>query len=322
MFKKMTFLALAAFLVLIFAAMPASAHSLMMMSGDNLTDACEADIHNYLINPGVQSIVIVGGHGYEYDFEDTPDMLTVTITAPDGTTKSVATTTVTENFTNILSGGKYVLNYQQVNVTFDQKGIYYLSTSMDETTTTNNTTTTTTQLSKMMIFVGSGTWDGWSRDLGLPLEFVPYTRVGGLATGEALYGKVVANGAGVSNITFYGEPVNNATAAKAAYDEIKQTYPEIGEDIYLVYSKRAYTDGSGDFVSTPNAPGVWMYVAESNKTADGHSFKTTFTVPVLDQLSTSTATTTADGTKTVPGFELVIGVLAVLGVGLFLYKRK
>ncbi|WNY25758.1 DUF4198 domain-containing protein [Methanolapillus millepedarum] len=323
MFKKMAFLAVFAFLVLICAAMPASAHSLMMLAGDNITDASEADINDYLISPGVQSIIIVGGHGYEYDFGNTSGPLTVVITAPDGTTKSVTTRTVSENITNVLSGGQSVLSYQQVNVTFDQEGIYYLSTSLNETSTSNNQTTTTTQISKMMVFVGTGTWDGWARDLGLPLEIIPYTRVGGLASGEALYGKVVANGTGVGNITFYGEPVNTAAEAKQRYDEIKTAYPQIGEDIYLIYSKRAYTDASGDFVSTPSESGVWMYVAASNQTADGHSYKTTLTVPVLTPLSESSAAgANSDSEKTVPGFELIVGVLAVIGVVLFIYRKK
>ncbi|WNY27742.1 DUF4198 domain-containing protein [Methanolapillus ohkumae] len=320
MLKKMTILALVALFVLICAAMPASAHSLMMMSGDSIADASECDISDYLFPAGTtKSIIIAGGHGYEYQYVDTKNPLTLTVVAPDGTVKNITTATKIENVTDIFANVTSPVSYQQATVTFDQDGIYYLYTFQSTTNTTSGMVTT--EVSKMMLFVGNGTWDNYSKNLGLPLEFDPYTRLSAVEAGGTIHGQITSNGSPVTNISFYAEQVNNLTTAQQKLNEITTKYPSIGDggDIYLIYSKRSFADNNGNFVSTVYEPGVWMYVA-TGEAVGNQTYKTTFTVPVLEPLSgMNSAEKTTD--TSLPGFELIAGILAVVGV-ILLVRRK
>ena len=49
MYKKLSFIGILALLVLLFAAVPASAHNGGIYPADNLTDAMKGDFNDYLI---------------------------------------------------------------------------------------------------------------------------------------------------------------------------------------------------------------------------------------------------------------------------------
>jgi len=71
MFKKISLIGILALLVLLFAVAPASAHNGGIYPADNLTDAMKGDFNDYLIPQGtVKNLVVIHGHGFEYDFGD------------------------------------------------------------------------------------------------------------------------------------------------------------------------------------------------------------------------------------------------------------
>ena len=273
MFKKISFIGAFALLVLLFAAAPASAHNGAILAGDNITDAMEADFNNYMFPEGTtQSFILIRGHGFEYSFGNLTDPFEITITAPDGTISTVTTKPLTEDIDNNLAGTMVPLTSQVFDFTFTQKGTYFLSTSFPGNTT---------EYVKTAVFVGDGTWDDWNKNLGLPLEFTMYTRMSGLAEGEVVYGKLnYKNGSAVSDTKYYVEPLKSAVKAAKLRDFITANYPT-GEDLELVYSKRASTDEFGHFVSSIPEQGVWTFVASAE--ADGKPSKATYTFPVLPQ---------------------------------------
>ena len=273
MFKQISLIGVFALLILLFAAAPASAHNGAILAGDNITDAMEADFNNYFFPEGTtQSFILIRGHGFEYAFGNLTDPFEITITAPDGTVSTVTTTPLTENINNNLAGTIVPITSQVFNFTFTQEGTYFLSTSFPGNTT---------EYVKTAIFVGGGTWDDWNKNLGLPIEFTTYTRMSGLAEGEVVYGKLnFKNGSAASDVKYYVEPIKTETKAKELRDMIIANYPT-GEDLELVYSKRASTDEFGHFVSSIPEQGVWCFVASA--TVDGASSKATYTFPVLPQ---------------------------------------
>ncbi|WNY23851.1 hypothetical protein MmiHf6_11740 [Methanimicrococcus hongohii] len=316
MIKKITMIGLISLLILLLAAAPASAHNLMLAAGNNVSDAMEADIEDYFIPPGtVQSVVLMHGHGVDYDFGNITESVNVTITKPDGTKSVVATTSETQKIYQILSEETTDLTYQKFSYNFTQSGTYYLSAALKEGNTT--------EYAKTMIYVGDGTWSDWATNLGSPIEFVPYTRVSGIGAGEALHGKLYINGSNGANINYYVEPFMNATTAKATYDELSQ-FNSTGESIYLLYSKRSMTDEFGNFVITIPAEGVWTLVASSAAAADGTNTKATYTFPVLPQIygNDNDASAPADPDNETPGFGIVLAVLAIIGVGAFMFTRR
>ncbi|MDV0445773.1 hypothetical protein MmiAt1_13680 [Methanimicrococcus sp. At1] len=312
MLKKVTIIGMIAILILLFAAAPASAHNLMLASGSNITDAMEAEIEDYFIKTGtVKSIILIHGHGVDYDFGNLTESVNVTITAPDGTKYNVSTQSATETVDIILSGEKEQRTFQKINYNFTQSGTYYLTAAVKEGNTT--------EYAKTMIYVGDGTWSDWAANLNNPIEFVPYTRVSGIGAGEVLHGKLYSSGSGAGNIKYYLEPFMNATTAKATYDELSQ-FNSTGESIYLLYSKRSMTDEFGNFVITVPAEGVWTIVASGEAAADGTNTKATYTFPVLPQIYGSDASASTD--KETPGFSVLLAVFAVIGVGAFLFTRR
>lgn len=314
MFKKITMIGLISFLILLLAAAPAAAHNLMLASGDNITDAMEADIEDYFIKTGtVKSIILIHGHGVDYDFGNLTESVNITITAPGGTKSNASTQSATETVDIILTGEKEERTFQKINYNFTQSGTYYLTAAVKEGNTT--------EYAKMMIFVGDGTWSDWATNLNNPIEFVPYTRVSGMGAGEVMHGKLYNNNSGAVNINYYVEPFMNATTAKATYDELSK-FNSTGESIYLLYSKRSMTDDSGNFVITIPAEGVWTLVASNSAAADGTNSKATYTFPVLPQIY-GTADEPASTDKETPGFGIVLALLAIAGVcAIFVIRRK
>ncbi|MBZ3936126.1 DUF4198 domain-containing protein [Methanimicrococcus blatticola] len=311
MFKKITMIGLLAFLILLFAAAPASAHNAALIVGDNITDAMEADYNDYLIKEGTTlPILLIHGHGFEYDFGNVSTAVNVTIVSPDGTKKNVTTQTATQEVDKILSGEKDTVTYQKINYNFTQSGTYFLYATLPGETT---------EIAKLAIFVGDGTWDDWNKQLGLPLEFTMYTRMGGLAEGETVFGRLVyENGTGAENVKYYVEPVKTAAEAKELYDMLVSNYTT-GESIYLIYSKRAMTDEAGKFVSAIPEKGVWSFVASAD--VDGTPYKATYTFPVLPQFY-GTADESSNTNNETPGFGIVFAVLAIIGVGAVLFMRR
>ncbi|MDR2944250.1 MAG: DUF4198 domain-containing protein [Methanosarcinales archaeon] len=315
MFKKITIIGLLAFLILLFAAAPASAHNAALLVGNNITDAMEADYNNYLIKEGTSlPILLIAGHGFEYDFGNVSTPVNVTIVAPDGTKTNITTQSASEEIDKILSGEKVTVAYQKINYNFTQSGTYFLYATLPGNTT---------EISKLAVFVGEGTWDDWNKQIGLPLEFTMYTRMGGLAEGETVYGKLIyENGTGAGNIKYYAEPVKTAAEAKELHDMIASEYAT-GESIYLIYSKRAATDESGKFISAIPEKGVWSFVAAAD--VNGTSYKATYTFPVLPQFYGTdegpAAAETAGTDKETPGFSIVLAVLAVIGAVMFIRRK-
>jgi len=309
MFKKISLIGILALLVLLFAAAPASAHNGGIYPADNLTDAMKGDFNDYLIPQGtVKNLVVIHGHGFEYDFGDITTPLDITVVAPDGTKSVLRTQSVTENVDKILLGTKEPLTYQKTSYNFTQSGTYFVYTTLPGNTT---------EILKTAIFVGTGTWSDWNKNLGLPLEFTTYTRMPGLAEGETFYAKLnYGNGTGASDVMYYVEPVKTAAEAKEMYDMLVSDFPT-GEDIYLIYSKRASTDGSGNLVSSVPEKGVWSLVASAE--VDGVPYKATYIFPVLPQIYGPNADINSD--KETPGFGLVLGLLAIVGAVL-LIRRK
>ncbi|MDV0445772.1 hypothetical protein MmiAt1_13670 [Methanimicrococcus sp. At1] len=309
MFKKMTVIGFIALLVLLFATAPATAHNAALIVGDNITDAMNADYNDYLIKPGtVLPILLIHGHGFEYDFGNVSTPVNVTIVTPDGTKQSVTTKTANESVDKILSGEKETVEFQKFNYNFTQNGTYFLHATLPGETT---------EVAKLAIFVGEGTWDDWNKHLGLPLEFTMFTRMSGLAEGETVFGKLVyANGTGAQNVKYYVEPVKTASEALELHDMLVSDYAT-GESIYLIYSKRAMTDESGNFVSAIPEKGVWSFVASAE--VDGVPYKATYTFPVLPQFYGS-ADTGAD--KETPGFGITFAVLAIVALGAFMLIRR
>ncbi|WP_316559259.1 DUF4198 domain-containing protein [Methanimicrococcus stummii] len=305
----MTMIGLAALLVLLFAAAPATAHNAALIVGDNIVDAMDADYNDYLIKQGTTlPILLIHGHGFEYDFGSISTPVNVTIITPDGTKQAVTTKTVSESVDKILSGDKETIEYQKFNYNFTQNGTYFLYATLPGETT---------EVAKLAIFVGESTWDDWNKQLGLPLEFTMFTRMSGLAEGETVFGKLVyANGTGVENVKYYVEPVKTASEALALHDMLVSDYVT-GESIYLIYSKRAMTDESGNFVSAIPEQGVWSFVASAE--VDGVPYKATYTFPVLPQFYGSEASAAENET---PGFGVLFAVLAIIGVGAFMFMRR
>ncbi|WNY23852.1 hypothetical protein MmiHf6_11750 [Methanimicrococcus hongohii] len=311
MLKRITAIGFISLLILLLAAAPATAHNGALIVGDNITDAMKADYNDYIIKEGTTlSILLIHGHGFEYDFGNISESVNVTIVSPDGTKKNVATQTVSEEIDLILSDEKGTVTYQKINYNFTQSGTYFLYATLPGETI---------ELVKLAIFVGEGTWDDWNKNLGLPLEFTLYTRMSGLAEGETVYGKLVyANGTGAENVKYYVEPVKTAEESKALQEMLVSDYAT-GESIYLIYSKRAMTDEDGRFVSTISEQGVWTFVASAE--ADGTSYKATYTFPVLPQFY-GTESIPAEAENETPGFGMVLAVLAIIGVGAFMFMRR
>lgn len=314
MFKRITVIGLISFFILLFAVAPASAHNLMLASGNNISDAMEADLEDYFIKPGtVKSIILIHGHGVDYDFGNLTESVNVTITAPDGKKYNVSTQSATETVDIILSGEKEQRTFQKINYNFTQSGTYYLTAAVKEGNTT--------EYAKTMIYVGDGTWSDWATNLNNPIEFVPYTRVSGMGAGEVFHGKLYNNSSGAANVKYYVEPFMNATTAKDTYDELSQ-FNSTGESIYLLYSKRAMTDEFGNFAITIPAEGVWTLVASGDAAADGTNAKATYTFPVLPQIYGSEAGENNTTDNETPGFGIVFAVLAIVGVGAVLFMRR
>lgn len=310
MFKKLTMIGLLTLLALLFAAAPASAHNAALIVGDNITDAMEADYNNYLIKQGTTlPILIIQGHGFEYDFGNLSTPVNVTVVAPDGTETVVTSQSATEEVDKILLGTKEPVVYQKINYNFTQSGTYFLYTTVPGETI---------EIPKMAVFVGDGTWDDWNKNLGLPLEFTTFTRISGLAEGETIYGKLYANGSGADNVMYYTEPVKTATEAKALHDMLVSDYPT-GESIYLIYSKRSMTDETGNFVSTIPEKGVWSLVASAE--VNGTPYKATYTFPVLPQFYGSDVPASADDKPATPGFGLFVALLAIIGAVLIIRRK-
>lgn len=312
MLKKITLIGLFAFLILLFAAAPATAHNAALIVGNNITDAMDADYNDYLIKEGTTlPILLIHGHGFEYDFGNISTSVNVTIVAPDGTKRNVTTQTATQEVDKILSGEKDTVTCQKINYNFTQSGTYFLYAMLPGETT---------EIAKLAIFVGESTWDDWNKELGLPLEFTMYTRMSGLAEGETVYGKLIyANGTGAENVKYYVEPVKTAAEAKELHDMLVSDYAT-GESIYLIYSKRAMTDESGKFVSAIPEQGVWSFVASAE--VNGTPYKATYTFPVLPQFYGTTDEQPSGTDNETPGFGVVLAVLAIVGVGAVMFIRR
>jgi len=309
MFKKISLIGIFALLVLLFAIAPASAHNGGIYPADNLTDAMAGDYNDYLIPQGtVKNLIVIHGHGFEYDFGNITTPLDITVVAPDGTKTVLRTQSVTEQVDKILLGTKEPLVYQKTSYNFTQSGTYFVYTTLPGNTT---------ELLKTAIYVGTGTWSDWNKNLGLPLEFTMYTRMSSIAEGDVMHAKLnYGNGTGASDVMYYVEPVKTAAEAKAMYDMLVSDFPT-GEDIYLIYSQRSSTDGSGNLVSSIPEKGVWSIVAAAE--VDGVPYKATYIFPALPQIYGSSASTTPD--KETPGFGLILGLLAIVGAVL-LIRRK
>lgn len=312
MFKKMTVIGLISLLVLLMAAAPASAHNAAIIVGDNITDAMEADYNDYIIKQGTtKSILIIHGHGFEYDFGNLTTPVNVTVVAPDGTKTNVTSKSATEQVDKILTGEKESLTYQKINYNFTQSGTYFLYTTVKGESAT--------EIPKLAVFVGDGTWNDWNKNLGLPLEFTMFTRMGGLAEGETVYGKLVyGNGSNAENVMYYVEPVKTAAEAKELNDMLVSDYAT-GESIYLIYSKRAMTDEFGNFVSAIPEQGVWSFVASAD--VNGTPYKATYTFPVLPQFYGTADVPAETPDKETPGFGVIMALIAVAGAVL-LIRRK
>lgn len=314
MVQKFTIYGIIAVFILLFAVGTASAHNAALIVGDNIVDAMEADYNDYIIKEGTTlSILLIHGHGFEYDFGNVTTPVDVVIVAPDGTKKSVTTKPITESVDRILSGEKETITYQKIDYKFTQSGTYFLYTILPGETT---------EIPKLAIFVGEDTWNDWNKNLGLPLEFTMFTRMSGLAEGETVYGKLVyGNGTDAKNIMYYVEPVKTADEAKKLNDMLVSDYAT-GESVYLIYSKRAVTDEFGNFVSAIPEKGVWSFVASA--TVDGDSYKATYTFPVLPQIyGPNAAQNNADSSndKETPGFGVVLALLGIVGAALILRKK-
>jgi len=309
MYKKLSFIGILALLVLLFAAVPASAHNGGIYPADNLTDAMKGDFNDYLIPQGtVKNLVVIHGHGFEYDFGDITTPLDITVVAPDGTKSVLRTQSVTEQVDQIHLGTKAPLVYQKTSYNFTQSGTYFVYTTLPGNTT---------ELLKTAIYVGTGTWSDWNKNLGLPLEFTMYTRMSSIAGGDVMHARLnYGNGTGASDIMYYVEPVKTAAEAKAMYDMLVSDYPT-GEDIYLIYSQRSSTDGSGDLVSTVPEAGVWSIVAAAE--VDGVPYKATYIFPALPPIYGPNAESASK--PSTPGFGVVLGLLAIVGAVL-LIRRK
>jgi len=312
MFKKITMIGLLSLLLLVLAMAPAAAHNGGIYPADNLTDAMAGDFNDYLIPEGtVKSLIVIHGHGFEYDFGDITTPLDITVVAPDGTKSVIKTQSVTEQADKILLGTKEPLVYQKASYNFTQKGTYFVYTTLPGNTT---------EILKTAIFVGTGTWSDWNKNLGLPLEFTTYTRMAGIAEGDTMYAKLnYGNGTGAGNIMYYVEPVKTAAEAKEMYDMLVSDFPT-GEDIYLIYSKRASTDGSGNLVSSIPEKGVWSLVASAE--VDGVPYKATYIFPVLPQIYGSDAGTSAPASDNeTPGFGVLLALLAIVGAVLIIRRK-
>lgn len=312
MVKKIAIIGFIAVLVLLFAAGTASAHNAALIVGDNIVDAMQADYNDYIVKSGTTlSILLIHGHGFEYDFGNVTTTVDIIIVAPDGSKKSVTTKPVTESVDKILSGEKETITYQKINYNFTQEGTYFLYTTLPGETT---------EIPKLAVFVGENTWSDWNKNLGLPLEFTMFTRMNGLAEGETVFGKLVyENGTGTKNVMYYVEPVKTAEEAKKLHDMLVSDYAT-GESIYLVYSKRAMTDESGNFVSAIPEKGVWSFVASAE--VDGVPYKATYTFPVLPQIyGPNAAQNTDSNDKETPGFGVILALLAIVGAALILRRK-
>ena len=314
MFKKITVIGLLSLLLIMLAVAPAAAHNGGIYPANNIVDAMKGDYNDYLISEGtVKSLIVVHGHGFEYDFGDITTPLDVIVVAPDGTKSTLRTQSVTENVDNIMLGTKEPLTYQKTAYNFTQKGTYFVYTYLEEDGTT--------EILKTAIFVGDATWNDWNKNLGLPLEFTTYTRMAGIAEGDTMYARLnYGNGTGASDIRYYVEPVKSAAEAKEMYDMLVSDFPT-GESIYLIYSKRASTDSSGNLVSSIPEKGVWTLVASA--TIDGESYKATYVFPVLPQIYGSDADTHASGNNNGIIYALiaVAGILAIVCAVLIIRKK-
>lgn len=313
MFQKIVWIGLISLFVLLLAATPASAHNAALLMGDNLSDAMAADYNDYIFQPGTtKSVLVIQGHGFEYDFGNLTTPVNITIVAPDGTTSVVVSEPFSEDVEKILSGETDRLTYQKINYNFTQSGTYYLYTSFEEEGVI--------EVPKLAVFVGDGTWDDWNKNLGLPLEFTTFTRMAGFAEGETVFGKLIyQNGTGAANVKYYAEPVKTASEAKALYDMLVSDYAT-GESIYLIYSKRAMTDESGNFVSAIPEKGVWSFVGSAD--INGTTYKAVYVFPVLPQFyGTPDAPAPAPVNET-PGFGAVFAVLAIVGMSAVLFMRR
>lgn len=311
MFKKITVIGLISLFALLLAAAPAAAHNAALMVGDNIVDAMDADYNDYLIKEGTTlPILLIHGHGFEYDFGNVSTPVNVTIVAPDGTKQNVTTKSVSESVDKILSGEKDTITYQKINYNFTKSGTYFLYATLPGETT---------EVAKLAIFVGESTWDDWNKNLGLPLEFTMYTRMSGLAEGETVYGRLVyTNGTGAENVKYYVEPVKTAAEALELNKMLVSEYAT-GDSIYLIYSKRAMTDEEGRFISAIPEQGVWSFVASAE--VDGVPYKATYTFPVLPQFY-GTADEPVSTDKETPGFGVLLAILAVIGVGAIMFMRR
>ena len=317
MFKKISILGIFALFILLLAVAPASAHNGGIYPADNLTDAMKGDFNDYLIPQNTtKNLVIIHGHGFEYDFGNITTPLDVTVVAPDGTKTVLKTQSVTEQIDDIQLGTKKPLVYQKTAYNFTQSGTYFVYATLP-----GANATTATELMKTAIYVGTNTWSDWNKNLGLPLEFTMYTRMSSISGGDVMHARLnYGNGTGASDIMYYVEPVKTAAEAKAMYDMLVSDYPT-GEDIYLIYSQRSSTDGSGDLVSTVPESGVWSIVAAA--TVDGVPYKATYIFPALPPIygDAGTSAPAPAPEKETPGFGVLLGLLAVVGAVL-LIRRK
>jgi Nickel uptake substrate-specific transmembrane region. len=316
MFKKISILGIFALFVLLLAAAPASAHNGGIYPADNLTDAMKGDFNDYLISQNTtKNLIVIHGHGFEYDFGNITTPLDITVVDPDGVKTVLRTQSVTEQIDKIHLGTKEPLVYQKTSFNFTKSGTYFVYTTLPADANT-------TEYLKTAIYVGTGTWSDWNRNLGLPLEFTMYTRMGSIAAGDTVHGRLnYGNGTGASDIKYYVEPVKTAAEAKAMYDMLVSDFPT-GEDIYLIYSQRSSTDGSGDLVTSVPEKGVWSLVgAVPDPSKENGTIKATYIFPALPQIYGDAGTSAPAPEKETPGFGVILGLLAVVGAVLIIRRK-
>ena len=298
MIKKFTVIGLL-MLLFVLAAAPASAHTAVLIAGDNIVDATSGDLDNYFLTAGTtQSFIYALCEGPEYDFVGSETLLNVTVVAPDGTETVVQTKPATEEIDVIADGTKKIVTYQKMSYNFTENGTYFVYLV--------NAGSRSTSCLKTAVFVGENLGNNWGKKLGLPLELTPYTSTLNVVEGEAFFGKVVANSGTVSG-TVSAEIINNAAAAKA-FENAESTFP-IGENNY---ANRVLTDESGNFGMTMTESGLW--IVSTSAEIDGARYSATSIIPVLPQSASASANET-------PGFGVLLALLAIAGAVLFIRRK-
>ena len=303
MMKKFTLIGLLSLLFVLLAVAPASAHTAVLIAGDNIVDATSGDLDNYFLSAGTtQSFIYALCEGPEYDFVGSANPLNITVVAPDGTETIVLTEPETEEIDVVSDGTKKEVTYQKMSYNFTENGTYFVYTV--------NAGSRSTGCVKTAIFVGENVGNNWSKNLALPLEFTTYTSPLNIVEGETLFGKVnYGNGGTASNSTISAEIINNAATAKALENE-NSTFP-VGENRYV---KSVLADESGNFGMTMTEHGIW--IINTSAEIDGSRYSATAIIPVLPQSDAANKSV-----NETPGFGVLLALLAIVGAVLIIRRK-